>query len=103
MASFISLVAGSKLLTWIFMIVVSVMVMILSSIVISWVDNGYVEEAAESTRSTAKGLSVFALIPAILALIVVAFKMICAYSPLKFHPLCNMGSIRNLGETLLKQ
>jgi len=98
MASFISLVAGSKLLTWIFMIVVSVMVIILSSIVISWVDNGYVDESAESTQHTAKGLSIFALIPAILALFVVTFKLICAYSPLGLHPLCNVGSI---GKTML--
>ena len=91
MSEFLTSVAKSRIVTWVFMLVVSIMTIILSSIVIAWINAGKVNDT-EVTKKTAKNLSIVALIPALLAMIVVVFKIICAYTPLSVSPICMIGS-----------
>lgn len=69
-------------------IIISLLFVIQASIVIAWVNHGYISGSSESVQKTAKNLSVTALVPAVIVFAWTLFKFLCLYTPLKATPVC---------------
>ncbi len=78
--------------------VVCLLGIILSSIVLSWVNQDLnLKQAPKSTKNTAWRLSVAMLMTAIITMLWTIFKIVCGYTPLRLTPFCLASSLATGG------
>jgi hypothetical protein len=80
-----ALLTGNSIAASLVLLTVSLLMIIQAAIVLSWINKGYVKEATQSNRQTARSLSILSLVAALLGMLVSIFRLACK-SPFSMTP-----------------